>query len=331
MTSKFSQGVVLELNDVHDLKYVHFIERMIEENINYQAKKICYESQMFDPHLFANKNGLVIQENEGRYHNSRQITMNSEKIFIKCTSRNSHNEVVFTGEDEVVESYVRQFDQMFSRSGPMIRWVYDDHCSTVDIPLKSRGLISSAYPFIDGCPEEYITEYINSDASILVLIGPPGTGKTSLIKEIIQKSGKSAHVTYDINIMAKEGLFTEFMTSDSMFLIMEDADAFLASRQDGNKMMHRFLNIGDGLVSTKGKKIIFSTNLPNVDDIDEALLRVGRCFDIITSRKLTKEEASEVLSELNLNRTLSESSYTLAELTNLARNHKQEKKTVGFY
>jgi ATP-dependent 26S proteasome regulatory subunit len=46
-------------------------------------------------------------------------------------------------------------------------------------------------------------------------------------------------------------------------------------------MMHRFLNVGDGLVTTKGKKLIFSTNLPSIRDVDSALVRPGRCFDIL--------------------------------------------------
>jgi ATP-dependent 26S proteasome regulatory subunit len=66
-------------------------------------------------------------------------------------------------------------------------------------------------------------------------------------------------------------------------------------------MMHRFLNVGDGLVTTKGKKMIFSTNLPSIRDIDSALVRPGRCFDIVTFAPLEVSEAQALADALEVN------------------------------
>jgi hypothetical protein len=60
--------------------------------------------------------------------------------------------------------------------------------------------------------------------------------------------------------------------------VVEDADHLLTARSGGNQDLHRFLAIADGVVSAQERKILFTTNLPNVHDIDEALLRPGRCF-----------------------------------------------------
>jgi ATP-dependent 26S proteasome regulatory subunit len=38
----------------------------------------------------------------------------------------------------------------------------------------------------------------------------------------------------------------------------------------------------DGVGRAQGRKIIFTTNLRNVHDIDSALLRPGRCFAVST-------------------------------------------------
>ena len=55
--------------------------------------------------------------------------------------------------------------------------------------------------------------------------------------------------------------------------------------------MHRFLAVADGVARAQGRKVIFTTNLPNVNDIDDALIRPGRCFAVKNLRSLAPEEA----------------------------------------
>jgi ATP-dependent 26S proteasome regulatory subunit len=51
-------------------------------------------------------------------------------------------------------------------------------------------------------------------------------------------------------------------------------------------------------VRAQGRKIIFTTNLPNIGDIDEALLRPGRCFGSINIRTLQRDEAARLIAKL---------------------------------
>jgi ATP-dependent 26S proteasome regulatory subunit len=149
------------------------------------------------------------------------------------------------------------------------------------------------------------------------LIGPPGTGKTSFIKYLLTRSGSGAKVSYDPDIIKSDSFFAEFVEGDASFMIFEDADAFLQSKKEGNTLMHRFLNVADGLVSTKGKKLIFSTNLPSITDIDEALIRPGRCFDICHFRNLTRDEAENVVAEIQQDISLPDSNnISLSEIFN---------------
>jgi SpoVK/Ycf46/Vps4 family AAA+-type ATPase len=62
--------------------------------------------------------------------------------------------------------------------------------------------------------------------------------------------------------------------------------------------MRQFLTLSDGIIRDPGKKLIFSTNLPNIRDIDDALLRPGRCYDWIATRALSLEEASRLVAKL---------------------------------
>jgi hypothetical protein len=52
------------------------------------------------------------------------------------------------------------------------------------------------------------------------------------------------------------------------------------------------------VVRAQGRKIIFSTNLPNLGDLDEALVRPGRCFARVFVRALKPEEASALATEM---------------------------------
>jgi ATP-dependent 26S proteasome regulatory subunit len=157
------------------------------------------------------------------------------------------------------------------------------------------------YPFLEGRKlEDYYTEFLESSASILLLIGPPGTGKTTFIRGLLQHADTSAMVTYDASILAKDYIFAQFIEGDKNIMVIEDADNFLGARADGNDMMHKFLNVGDGLVTTKGKKLIFSTNLPSIKDVDSALIRPGRCFDILHFGTMTQAQAEKLADKLDI-------------------------------
>lgn len=232
------------------------------------------------------------------------------------TSRGKFNLTVNGAPTEAMQ-FIAVVDSEFKRAENLIEWVYGERGESISVPLNYRPAVNAAYPWLRADVSSYVDEYLNSSASVIILIGPPGTGKTSFIKNLIHRSGGDAKVTYDSKIMDQDSLFANFIESDARFLIMEDADAFLSARSDGNTMMHRFLNVSDGLISAEGKKLVFSTNLPSVHDIDSALLRPGRCFDILEFRTLTRDEAQAVLDEVGSEKALSDAKhFTLAEVFN---------------
>jgi ATP-dependent 26S proteasome regulatory subunit len=97
--------------------------------------------------------------------------------------------------------------------------------------------------------------------------------------------------TADKRALASDEIFVEFITGSHDAFVIEDGDLLLKSRTSGNQDMHRFLGTADGVTRAQGRKIIFTTNLPNVSDIDEALTRPGRCFAVRNLRSLTPDEA----------------------------------------
>jgi hypothetical protein len=162
-------------------------------------------------------------------------------------------------------------------------------------------LYDEAYPEIEGGVAAFIDRYLSSPDAILVLQGPPGTGKTRLIRavlgEISRRNGGEAQVMYtgDMRALESDEIFVKFITGWDRAFVIEDADHLLRPRAHGNEHLHRFLAIADGVVRAQGRKVIFSTNLPNVGDLDDALVRPGRCFARVYVRELTLAEATALI------------------------------------
>lgn len=227
----------------------------------------------------------------------------------------------------------------FSSEGVKIKWMFGNDYRTMDsfeLPLSIQDAVEGTYPWMNESIEDYTIRFMNSKSSVLILIGPPGTGKTTFIKEIIRNSGTGAMVTYDTNLLFTDGFFASFMADEETdLLILEDADVVMKSRKEGNTMMHKFLNASDGLVSLPRKKIIFTTNLPSIKDVDDALIRKGRCFDVMPFRFLTKDEAGVVAKNFyKCEKVLTKNEYSLAEIFNLdevgGTEEKKKAPRVGF-
>jgi len=165
-------------------------------------------------------------------------------------------------------------------------------------------LLDAAYPEIAGGVGEFIARYLAAPETVLVLQGPPGTGKTRLIRAILaamsRRKGEPARALYtgDMRALQSDEAFVKFITGDHDAFVVEDADHLLKPRADGNDHLHRFLTIADGVVRSQGRKIVFSTNLPNVGDLDDALIRPGRCFARLHVRALTSAEAQALAAEI---------------------------------
>lgn len=265
------------------------------------------------------------------FFNHQKVLVPSHNGMLLVEQAKGKVTATFTGDPDWVEEWEGCFDRTFRRAENLIEWVYNSRGDTISVPLNYRPAIQAAYPWIKVPLDQYIGEFLDSDANVLILIGPPGTGKTTFIKNLIHQAKANAKVAYDEKVLQGDDFFAGFIEDDCRFLIMEDADTFLESRQDGNTMMHKFLNVSDGLISAADKKLVFSTNLPNVRDIDSALLREGRCFDVLEFRCLNRVEAQKVLDEVGTNRTLPDGSdFSLAELFSSQPSSGKKTQGMGF-
>lgn len=230
-----------------------------------------------------------------------------------------------------------------------LSWYYNTpsgyYHTTIQDPLTD-SFHQEAYPYLDI--KELAKEYAESEEPVLILLGQPGTGKTRLIRyilnEICEIKDRNINVTLtsDQVIIENGDLFIRFIGNEDDFLILEDIDYHLESRREGNTAMYNFLSISNGLAvgHQKRKKVILSTNLPNVSNMDAALLRPGRCFGIIETRPLYYNESLTFIKKIGIEKDLEpQKSYTLAELYNFGRNksyltdadkYQSKDKLIGF-
>ena len=178
---------------------------------------------------------------------------------------------------------------------------------------------SDFYPFMNGEDiKDYAARYIESKSSILLLIGPPGTSKTNFIRQLLSATNEGVLLTYSDDLKKADKLFSHFYDSPEKFLIIEDADTYIERREDGNTNMKQLLNITDGLTANPNKKVIFSTNLPNINRVDPALTRPGRCFDKLKFDRLTGDNLSRAMERIGIQYfegiDIPKDGYTIAEL-----------------
>lgn len=217
-----------------------------------------------------------------------------------------------------------------------IHWFYTGSRGNInshifDLNLQNKA-VEEFYPWLEGKSlKDFYEDYAKDSASIILLMGAAGTGKTTLIRNFISHMKQSAMFTFDEQVMKSDEFFVNFLSSDERnILIIEDADLLITSRENaGNKIISKFLNVSEGLIKLNNKKIIFSTNLTKLRDVDDALIRPGRCYDVIKFDSLTMEQANKVAAKFKLEPMIEEKEYTLAEIFNRNKiNHIKHK--LGF-
>jgi hypothetical protein len=203
----------------------------------------------------------------------------------------------------------------------VVHWWFksDDKIKSVQFSLNNTDVFRPEfYPWIDNI-QELFKRFNDSRENILILLGDPGTGKTSFVRHLIKSTNEHCYTTYDDDVMGSDEIYISFLSDrNAKYLVLEDADLLLTERvHSNNKVMSKMLNASDGLVSFKDKKLIFTANSKDKKKIDDALVRPGRCFDIIEFRRLNNNEAINAarVAGLELASPI-RADYSLAEIFN---------------
>lgn len=230
-------------------------------------------------------------------------------ITIGCDDRSTRFSIVAVGLKEeasaIHELFAKKYIPIETIKVRQLSGFSADGSTTInehDIKKSDVVLATDAfYPNMENSIDDTIKNFKASKANVLLLIGSPGTGKSTWLRTVLFKmQAKHNYITYTEAAIMNPSFVTWLETlGDDALLIIEDADNFALKREDKNYQMSALLNFADGIIAKKCK-IIISTNLASTQKVDEALLRVGRNFGILEFSHLSPEEANEARESIGL-------------------------------
>lgn len=230
-------------------------------------------------------------------------------IGITQYSLNNPYAIVLVGDPDIVQKYESYFRETYQ--APEIRKVNaltgvgrDGSFRTSLRVIQSEGIDVGHdvfYPFIPEGISTFVQQYHESKENALLLIGPYGTGKSTLIRTMMLTLPYENYGLCNNQQALEHPDVVDWMSSfdDRSMVALEDCDQLIAKREDGNAQMSGLLNITDGVISNH-RKIVLSTNLPSVSKVDPALLRRGRMHNVVQFRNLTHKEANAARAAINL-------------------------------
>lgn len=114
-----------------------------------------------------------------------------------------------------------------------------------------------------------------------LLHGPPGNGKTSIVKALAGELGMSVYLLMLSDPTMNDNRLNELLArvAERNVLLLEDIDCAFVKRQraggrQGELTFSGLLNALDGVASSEGRIVVMTTN--HIDKLDPALIRPGR-------------------------------------------------------
>ena len=238
--------------------------------------------------------------------------------------------------DEIVNEYMKPY--MKTNNDVKCYIIMRDHGNYLgDFPIKlDNDLDFDLYNTgFEDIHKDIVKSIKEDNNGLYLLYGKPGTGKTTYIRHLIKECGTEERKF----IYVPSNLFGDFtnpsflpflIENKGCVFIIEDCES-LVTTIDGvrSDVITDLLNMTDGLLADAlNIKIICTFNIDD-GEIDDALLRPGRCRCKYEFNLLDKNRANKVAEKLGLNKVNKDVS--LADLFNSGKSYMDEKKKkIGF-
>lgn len=177
---------------------------------------------------------------------------------------------------------------------------------------------------------EYHTKLLSrlesKDKGIVMLHGPPGTGKTHYIRNLIPQlaeMGKRVvlvpkHILSSLESPQFNSFMIDNFTDEKIVFIIEDAESIITKRESAggyrSELVSTLLNITDGILNDIFNIQVVLTFNTEISSIDEALLRKGRLISKYEFENLPRAAADKLAKTLGFKLIGNSKSYSLAEI-----------------
>jgi ATP-dependent 26S proteasome regulatory subunit len=284
-----------------------------------------------------------------------------QKIIVGTPLTKDAHSTIYTSEETIVDVTFFEHDKYITVHGYTLNKDYFDLVSKIEItPQKTdkkgqiyaitsnggglgftelgmAGIKFNKLNYSNKVVEDYNTVVKDLNANnpagrISIFEGPPGTGKTHLIKSLLFAAPKAMFVLVPPELITKLS-GPEFLPAllrqqsfntekGPIVLVLEDADNCLVKRDKENMTsIQALLNLGDGIIGSLLDIRIIATTNATVLDIEPAILRPGRLSCRSEVKHLNQDEARKLWKYLLPDNPpgLTGRDYVLAEVYSEAR------------
>jgi len=289
------KSFIEDLKSICDLKEFDYSRN--KNNVNYKV-----QGEKLRVYVRGNSVDLFF----GIYAQTEEICNKAWQIYLK------HSD-----EDDGVDMFMHSY---FMNSGQL-----DNASKQMDIE-ELQYISDKYYPYIDT--QIMFDQFFTGAENILLLVGEPGLGKSKMstlaLKHAYENSDKLPYDKLEDNpaldnqfisvvyvkstdVLINDKFWRDMAKIQADICIIDDLDYMLTKRDSEvqsiddarkNDFLNQFLSFTDGVEKSKTKFII--TTNQKYSDIDSALLRKGRLFDILELRALDAPEALSIWLDNNL-------------------------------
>ncbi len=185
----------------------------------------------------------------------------------------------------------------------------------------------------DEVHKEIMRSIKEDDNGLYILHGEAGTGKTTYIRHLVKELKRNKRFVYVpsnlVDDITSPNFISFILENKNCVFIIEDCENLVVTKNNTrSSAVADMLNMTDGILADALKIKFICTFNTNEKNIDEALLRPGRCRMRYDFGKLKKDKAVKAAEKLGLK--VPEKDISLAELFAGENKFIEEKRKIGF-
>jgi hypothetical protein len=266
-----------------------------------------------------------------------QITIYDYKLIIAITDQSLY--IYYTNQN--IQVHIDDLLKVFQRKNELkvaqVKLIaYSNGFYTIDSKINVTDINLFENYNDDFMPAyDNIINFLDERKSGLVIIrGEKGTGKTNLLRHLMTTHPDNYIIVTNAtaSYLAAPGFMTFMMEHQNSVFVLEDCEQILMDRSESfNNTIATILNMSDGLLSDIFNVKFICTFNADINKIDEALLRKGRCFVNYEFTKLSADKTKVLLNKQGIELDKYEP-MTLADIYNYEAPEcvKEDKKKIGF-